>query len=134
MVKLVTNLIGFQGEWETADVSLDAQKYTIESLTCGSRYQVYATGYNSIGKIFHISFNIFQWIFKLNCNFSGSGEQSDILNLRTKGSKPILPEKSRFIEVSSNSITLHLPAWKDGGCRMSHFVVEHRKKWVLFIL
>lgn len=42
--------------------------------------------------------------------------------------QPILPEKSRFIEVSSSSITLHLPAWKDGGCRMSHFVVEHRKK------
>ncbi|XP_070503177.1 cell adhesion molecule Dscam1 isoform X23 [Chironomus tepperi] len=94
------------GEWETADVSTEAQKYSIENLYCGSRYQVYATAYNSIG----------------------AGEQSDILNLRTKGSKPILPEKSRFIEVSSSSVTLILPAWKDGGCRMSHFVVEHRKK------
>ncbi|XP_055535113.1 cell adhesion molecule Dscam2 isoform X11 [Wyeomyia smithii] len=94
------------GEWETIDVALEAPKYTIENLYCGSRYQVYATAYNTIG----------------------AGEPSDILNTRTKGSKPLLPEKSRFIEVSSNSITLHLPAWKDGGCRMSHFVVEHKKK------
>lgn len=34
------------GEWETAEVSVDAQKYTIENLLCGSRYQVYATGFN----------------------------------------------------------------------------------------
>uniref|UniRef100_A0A182QBV3 Down syndrome cell adhesion molecule n=1 Tax=Anopheles farauti TaxID=69004 RepID=A0A182QBV3_9DIPT len=94
------------GEWETIDVALEAPKYTIEKLYCGSRYQVYATAYNTIG----------------------AGEPSDILNTRTKGSKPLLPEKSRFIEVSSISITLHLPAWKDGGCRMSHFVVEHKKK------
>lgn len=58
------------------------------------------------------------------------GEKSDILNIRTKGSKPIIPEASRFIEVSSNSITLHLSAWKDGGCPMLYFVVEHKKKLV----
>ncbi|XP_055318376.1 cell adhesion molecule Dscam2 isoform X1 [Sitodiplosis mosellana] len=94
------------GDWETVEVAVDAQKYTIESLFCGSRYQVYATGYNSIG----------------------AGEASDILNTRTKGSKPIMPENSKFIEPSSNSVTLHLPTWKDGSCRMSHFVVEHKKK------
>lgn len=95
------------GEWETIDVAIDAPKYTVDNLYCGSRYQVYATAYNSIG----------------------AGEPSDILNTRTKGSKPILPDKTRFIEVSSNSITLHLPSWKDGGCRMSHFVVEHKRKY-----
>ncbi|XP_055715624.1 cell adhesion molecule Dscam2 isoform X2 [Phlebotomus papatasi] len=94
------------GDWDTVEVAVDAQKYTIENLFCGSRYQVYATGYNTIG----------------------AGEASDILNTRTKGSKPILPEMSRFIDVSSNSITLRLPTWKDGGCRMSHFVVEHKRK------
>lgn len=60
----------------------------------------------------------------------GAGEASDILNTRTKGSKPIMPENSKFIEPSSNSVTLHLPTWKDGSCRMSHFVVEHKKKYV----
>lgn len=62
-------------------------------------------------------------------NYSiGAGEASDILNTRTKGSKPIMPENSKFIEPSSNSVTLHLPTWKDGSCRMSHFVVEYKKK------
>lgn len=34
------------GDWETVEVAVDEQKYTIENLFCGSRYQVYATGYN----------------------------------------------------------------------------------------
>ncbi|XP_070134573.1 cell adhesion molecule Dscam1 isoform X23 [Drosophila bipectinata] len=94
------------GEWETAEVSVDSQKHNIENLLCGSRYQVYATGFNNIG----------------------AGEASDILNTRTKGQKPKLPEKPRFIEVSSNSVSLHFKAWKDGGCPMSHFVVESKKR------
>ncbi|XP_037715257.1 Down syndrome cell adhesion molecule-like protein Dscam2 isoform X44 [Drosophila subpulchrella] len=94
------------GEWETSEVSVDSQKHNIESLLCGSRYQVYATGFNNIG----------------------AGEASDILNTRTKGQKPKLPEKPRFIEVSSNSVSLHFKAWKDGGCPMSHFVVESKKR------
>lgn len=64
----------------------------------------------------------------------GAGEASDILNTRTKGSKPIMPENSKFIEPSSNSVTLHLPTWKDGSCRMSHFVVEYKKKYVRNVL
>ncbi|KRF79696.1 dscam, isoform F [Drosophila virilis] len=94
------------GEWETAEVSVESQKHNIENLLCGSRYQVYATGFNNIG----------------------AGEASDILNTRTKGQKPKLPEKPRFIEVSSNSVSLHFKAWKDGGCPMSHFVVESKKR------
>ncbi|KRF98092.1 uncharacterized protein Dwil_GK22019, isoform BC [Drosophila willistoni] len=94
------------GEWETAEVSVESQKQNIEGLLCGSRYQVYATGFNNIG----------------------AGEASDILNTRTKGQKPKLPEKPRFIEVSSNSVSLHFKAWKDGGCPMSHFVVESKKR------
>ncbi|XP_043064042.1 Down syndrome cell adhesion molecule-like protein Dscam2 isoform X46 [Drosophila ficusphila] len=94
------------GEWETSEVSVDSQKHNIENLLCGSRYQVYATGFNNIG----------------------AGEASDILNTRTKGQKPKLPEKPRFIEVSSNSVSLHFKAWKDGGCPMSHFVVESKKR------
>lgn len=83
----------------------------------------------------------FRWnwtnILRLICfsylkNSIGAGEASDILNTRTKGSKPIMPENSKFIEPSSNSVTLHLPTWKDGSCRMSHFVVEHKKKYGIF--
>ncbi|XP_076239566.1 Down syndrome cell adhesion molecule 1 [Calliopsis andreniformis] len=94
------------GEWETAQMSSTAQKYTLENLWCGSRYQIYVTAYNGIG----------------------TGDPSDMLNISTKGTKPIIPEASRFIEVSTNSITLHLSAWSDGGCPMLYFVVEHKKK------
>ncbi|XP_058804449.1 cell adhesion molecule Dscam2 isoform X4 [Phymastichus coffea] len=94
------------GDWETVQISHTASKYTLENLWCGTRYQLYVTAYNTIGM----------------------GEPSDILNSRTKGSKPIIPEAARFIEVSTKSITLHLHAWSDGGCPMLHFVVEYKKK------
>ncbi|XP_072155042.1 cell adhesion molecule Dscam1 isoform X22 [Bemisia tabaci] len=94
------------GEWESIQVPASAQKYTIENLWCGSRYQISVTAYNGIG----------------------TGDESDVLNTRTKGSKPVIPDASRFIEISTNSITLHLSAWSDGGCPMLYFVVEHKKK------
>lgn len=74
---------------------------------------------------FHRIFSIFTQLY---CSI-GAGEASDILNTRTKGSKPIMPENSKLIDPSSNTVTLHLPTWKDGGCRMSHFVVEYKKKY-----
>ncbi|XP_014244426.1 Down syndrome cell adhesion molecule-like protein Dscam2 isoform X4 [Cimex lectularius] len=94
------------GDWETMQLLPTIHKFTLENLWCGSRYMVSVTAYNSIG----------------------TGDESDILNTRTKGSKPIIPEASRFIEVSTNSITLHLSTWSDGGCPMLYFVVEHKKK------
>ncbi|XP_065340859.1 cell adhesion molecule Dscam1 isoform X15 [Cloeon dipterum] len=94
------------GEWETVQVGSQTTKYTLENLWCGTRYQIYVTAYNGIG----------------------TGERSDYLNTRTKGSKPVIPEATRFIEVSTNSITLHLSAWLDGGCPMLYFVVEHKKR------
>ena len=39
------------GDWETSEVAVDAQKYTIDNLYCGSRYQVYATGYNRYSRV-----------------------------------------------------------------------------------
>ncbi|XP_073989893.1 Down syndrome cell adhesion molecule 1 isoform X44 [Rhodnius prolixus] len=94
------------GDWESMQLAPTVHKYTLENLWCGSRYMISVTAYNSIG----------------------TGDESDILNTRTKGSKPIIPEASRFIEVSTNSITLHLSTWSDGGCPMLYFVVEHKKK------
>lgn len=61
----------------------------------------------------------------------GTGDPSDNLNPKTKGEKPIIPSADKFIEVNSNSITLHLSAWSDGGCPMLYFVIEHKKKWVV---
>lgn len=92
--------------WDNVDVSKESQAYTIENLLCGTNYEVYAIAYNAIG----------------------TSEQSEVLNFITTGSKPISPEKSNFIEPSSKSITLKLPEWKDGGCRIFKFVVKLRQK------
>ncbi|XP_025834480.1 Down syndrome cell adhesion molecule-like protein Dscam2 isoform X42 [Agrilus planipennis] len=94
------------GDWETTQVASHTTKFNLENLLCGTRYQLYVTAYNSIG----------------------TGDPSDILNTRTRGDKPIIPTADKFIEVSSNSITLHLSAWSDGGCPMLYFVIEHKKK------
>ncbi|XP_056643974.1 cell adhesion molecule Dscam2 isoform X2 [Diorhabda sublineata] len=94
------------GDWETNQVGPNIDKYTIEKLLCGTRYQLYVTAYNSIG----------------------TGDPSDNLTPKTKGEKPIIPSAEKFILVSSNSITLHLNAWSDGGCPMLYFVIEQKKK------
>ncbi|XP_068224083.1 cell adhesion molecule Dscam1 isoform X5 [Palaemon carinicauda] len=99
--------------WESVQVPSSTRTYTLEDLWCGSRYQIYASAYNKIG----------------------TGESSEILNTRTKGKKPEVPEVHRFVEVSSSSITLHLNAWLDGGCPMNYFVVEykarHQTEWTM---
>ncbi|KAJ8967482.1 hypothetical protein NQ314_002796 [Rhamnusium bicolor] len=94
------------GDWETVQVAPNVDKYAIEKLLCGTRYQLYVTAYNSIG----------------------TGDPSDNLNPKTRGEKPIIPSADKFIEVSSNSIILHLGAWSDGGCPMLYFVIEQKKK------
>ncbi|CAF4862530.1 unnamed protein product [Pieris macdunnoughi] len=94
------------GDWETVQIPSNTDTYTLENLFCGSRYQLYVTSYNGIG----------------------TGEASDVVIARTRGSKPPVPRAADFIEVGSSSVTLHLKQWLDGGCPMSHFVVENKKK------
>ena len=57
-----------------------------------------------------------------------TGESSEILNTRPKGNKPEVPEVHRFVELTSSSISLHLRAWKDGGCPINYFVVEYKAR------
>lgn len=58
----------------------------------------------------------------------GTGDPSDTINPRTRGDKPIIPSADKFIDELSDSITLHLNSWLDGGCPMLYFVIEHKKK------
>ncbi|XP_059046524.1 cell adhesion molecule Dscam2 isoform X41 [Achroia grisella] len=94
------------GDWETVQIPSHTDTYTLENLFCGSKYQLYVTAYNGIG----------------------TGEASDVVFAGTRGSKPPVPRATDFIEVGSSSVTLHLKQWLDGGCPMSHFVVENKKK------
>ena len=57
-----------------------------------------------------------------------------MINTRTKGSAPSVPKATQFIEASTNSVTLHLNAWSDGGCSMLYFVVKYRSKMLVWTL
>ncbi|XP_065563443.1 cell adhesion molecule Dscam1-like isoform X11 [Artemia franciscana] len=92
------------GEWEQIQIANSQLEYTVEGLQCGQKYQLYASAQNTIG----------------------TGEGSEIIHTRTKGSGPTKPEASKFLEPSSNSVTLHLGTFSDGGCPMLYFVVEYK--------
>lgn len=47
------------GDWETVQISSTAQKYTLENLWCGSRYQIYVTAYNGYVRYLSITHNFF---------------------------------------------------------------------------
>lgn len=102
---------------------------------CGSRYQVYVTAYNGYFIVLLLSILIILFMttnfFTIPIYSIGTGEASDVLNARTRGSKPIVPRAADFMEVSSGSVTLHLKQWQDGGCPMTHFVVENKKKYII---
>jgi hypothetical protein len=94
------------GEWES--VKVDSKKSTIqvENLYCGTPYKVYATAQNTIG----------------------ISESSETLHTKTSGSEALAPEMSGFIQVSSTRATLDMRTWQDGGCHISHFVIEYKKR------
>lgn len=58
----------------------------------------------------------------------GIGPKSNQETAKTKGVEPTVPEAHRFLEVSAGSVTLHLNAWRDGGCPIMYFVVEYKAK------
>lgn len=52
------------GEWEEIEVKAEKDSYTLNNLSCGSRYQLYLTAFNKMG----------------------SGQPSGIMTVHTKGS------------------------------------------------
>ncbi|ROT63266.1 Down syndrome cell adhesion molecule-like protein [Penaeus vannamei] len=78
--------------------------HTLSGLVCGSRYQLYVTAYNKVG----------------------TGLPSEILTTSTKGSEPVVPSRSRMLDVNSTSVLVHLSTWGDGGCPILYYVIEYR--------
>ena len=58
----------------------------------------------------------------------GVGEKTETMATKTKGEAPAVPVARSFLEVSAGSVTLHLNAWKDGGCAILYFVVEYKPR------
>ncbi|XP_069971593.1 cell adhesion molecule Dscam1 [Penaeus vannamei] len=92
------------GNWEEVELHTARTTHTLSGLVCGSRYQLYVTAYNKVG----------------------TGLPSEILTTSTKGSEPVVPSRSRMLDVNSTSVLVHLSTWGDGGCPILYYVIEYR--------
>jgi hypothetical protein len=93
------------GEWEERSLPRDAAFYRLQSLSCGTEYQLQLMAYNTVG----------------------SGPPSPTLTSRTDGAEPLKPSYSEFIESNPSNITLHLKTWADNGCTITSFSIEYRE-------
>lgn len=100
-------------EWETVRLSRHQRKYVLSNLLCGNKYIIKISAFNEVG----------------------SSDASDEIHFSTEGRPPVAPDKYSFIRSNITSVALNLKSWKDGGCPISHFVVQFKPKnqpeWVL---
>lgn len=109
----VINFKRENGDWEELQIDSKTNAHLLSNLWCGTKYQLYITAYNKIG----------------------TGLPCDIVNTQTKGNAPVQPKHSQMITNNSTSVTCWLDSWGDGGCGISHFVVEckpyTRSQWTM---
>ncbi|GAB6020998.1 Down syndrome cell adhesion molecule-like protein 1 [Chamberlinius hualienensis] len=94
------------GVWKDISVTSDAKSYRVNSLDCGTRYEIYMSAYNKIG----------------------ISSSSPVVILSTNGSVPESPLKSDMLEEDSSSVSLYLNTWKSNGCPIQYFMVEYAVK------
>lgn len=92
------------GDWEELQIGTKKNSHILRNLWCGTKYQLYITAFNKIG----------------------TGLPSDIVYTQTKGLAPVQPKQSQMITNNSTTVTCWLDSWGDGGCGISHFVIECR--------
>ncbi|CAL4108240.1 unnamed protein product, partial [Meganyctiphanes norvegica] len=90
--------------WLTTELGRTATKHTIRDLQCGKEYQVYMTVTTSVG----------------------ISPPSEPLTARTSGSPPIPPPTRRVATSNSSSVMVWLGRWEDGGCPITHYMLEIR--------
>lgn len=93
------------GDWEELQINSKTNSHLLGNLWCGTRYQLYITGYNKIG----------------------TGLPCDIVHSFTKGNAPVQPKHSQMITNNSTSVTCWLDSWGDGGCGILYFMIESRQ-------
>ena len=115
------------GAWIKVDLTPENTGFTINHLKCGTQYIIKVSAYNRVG----------------------DGQSTEEINVWTKGKSKLVngfvvslrigfpslffrsteslePEEQDFIQSNSTCINLHLVAWNNGGCPITHFSVEHR--------
>lgn len=81
-------------------------RFILDQLSCGSPYQLYLVAYNSIG----------------------TGQPSQIMRTKTRGSTPSAPRKDDYIvQINSTMIQLNFDAWQDGGCSIINYEVKYKQ-------
>lgn len=79
--------------------------YIIDNLRCGNKYQIYLSAFNAVGR----------------------SDPSDVLSVRTEGSAPIAPDKSRFFKSNRTEVILDMSGWQSGGCPINSFMIQFKK-------
>ncbi|XP_071527560.1 cell adhesion molecule Dscam2-like isoform X6 [Panulirus ornatus] len=92
------------GEWREVTLARHLTQYTLRDLTCGTEYHLYLTSHNRIGP----------------------GAASEVITVRTKGTRPTPPPQHRLVSVNVSAATLRLAAWTDQQCPITHFIVRLR--------
>lgn len=125
----VINFKRENGDWEELQIESKTNYHLLGNLWCGTKYQLYITSYNKIG----------------------TGLPGDIVNAHTTGGIPIYPKQTQSITNNATSVTCWLDSWggncrlsnlslisaaqkislfcpvlSDGGCGISHFVIEYK--------
>ena len=94
------------GEWKIKEVDAGVTEVVLDSLRCGTLYQISSTSQSH----------------------RGSGKPLSILNARTNGGPPVGPRSdvfaNSFLKADSTSAVLHMDAWDDGGCPLTDVDVE----------
>lgn len=100
-------------EWESVRLTRSQRRHTLSNLLCGNKYSIKVSAFNEVG----------------------SSDDSDEIHFSTSGRPPIAPDKTSFIKSNITSVALNLSAWRDGGCSISHFIIQYKPKsqheWIL---
>lgn len=92
--------------WKRVNISSIIERYKLENLRCGTKYQIRMAGINRLGV----------------------GHMSSLLKSSTDGAAPTEPEKEKLVEEGVNSVTLQLSSFVSNGCPITQYVVEHKPK------
>jgi hypothetical protein len=93
-----------QDQWIETRLHRHSQSYTVVGLDCGTLYEFSLAAYNMVGE----------------------GEAGPMREVRTLGDEPRAPPGPEAVSSSPHALTLHFERWLDGGCPISHFVLERR--------
>jgi hypothetical protein len=102
VLAFILNMKREYGEWQEIRLTRDLREYIVMDLPCGTLFYFYMSAVNRVG----------------------TGDASQVRSIRTKGSRPIAPERSVAVNSGQRSLTFHLDRWQDGECTLQPFILE----------